>query len=88
MNPRRIHKTAQDLPEIDQIRLVADLRIMHSKVDELHHIVTNLKKRHREDAIHKYSDRRVLADNIRRVDEIYLWFLSLNEDTDDRKRVG
>jgi hypothetical protein len=64
---------------VDEIRLVADLRIMHSKVDELHQVVYNLKRRHKGDAVHKYADQDVLNDDIARVDEIYLWFLSLKE---------
>ena len=64
---------------VAEIRLVADLRVMHSKVDELHQVVTNLKRRHGEEAVRVYSDRDVLEENIRRMDEIYLWFVSLKE---------
>ena len=32
--------------DIHEIRLVSDLRIMHAKVDELFHVVENLKRRH------------------------------------------
>ncbi|HEX2331060.1 MAG TPA: hypothetical protein VHN74_20215 [Candidatus Angelobacter sp.] len=62
---------------ISEVRIVADLRVMHSKVDELYQIVTNLKRRHDEDSIKTYADREVLDEDIRRVDEIYLWFLAL-----------
>lgn len=34
--------------EIDEVRLVSDLRIMHAKVDELYLLVQNLKRRHDE----------------------------------------
>lgn len=34
--------------EIDEVRLVNDLRIMHAKVDELNLLVQNLKRRHDE----------------------------------------
>jgi hypothetical protein len=64
---------------VDEIRLIADLRIMHSKVDELYQVVTNLKRRHDDDAIHKYADQRVLSEDIDRVDELYMWFLRLKE---------
>ena len=64
---------------IDEIRLVADLRVMHSKIDELYHMVDNLKRRHDEQSVRDYSDREILDENIRRVDEIYLWFVSLKE---------
>ena len=70
--------------EVDEVRLIADLRIMHSKVDELYHVVTNLKRRHDDDAIHKYADQRVLTEDIDRVDELYMWFLRLKEQ--NRKR--
>jgi hypothetical protein len=64
---------------IDEIRLVADLRVMHAKVDELFHLVRSLKKRHDEVAIHKYADHELLGENIEKIDEIYLWFVKLNE---------
>ena len=65
--------------EIDEVRLVSDLRIMHSKVDELYQIVMNLKRRHRYAAIEKYADRDAMTDDIQRADEIYLWFVALKE---------
>ncbi len=69
---------------VDEIRLIADLRVMHSKVDELYQIVSNLKRRHDDDSIHKYADQRVLSEDIDRVDELYMWFLRLKEQ--NRKR--
>lgn len=65
--------------DIEEIRLVSDLRIMHAKVDELYQLVTNLKRRHDEPSIRDYADRPVLDEDIRRVDEIYLWFVSLKD---------
>ena len=66
--------------EIEEVRLVADLRVMHSKVDELCNLVRNLKRRHSEANIHKYADQTVLNEDIDRVDEIYNWFVSLKEE--------
>jgi hypothetical protein len=66
--------------DIDEVRLIGDLRIMHSKVDELYQIVMNLKRRHPEPRIHKYADQVVLTEDINRVDEIYIWFLGLKEE--------
>lgn len=66
--------------DIEEIRLVSDLRVMHSKVDELYHIVTDLKRRHDESSIYKYADSRVLNEDIARVDEIYLWFVKVKEE--------
>ena len=70
--------------DVEEVRLIADLRVMHSKVDELYQIVTNLKRRHDDDAIHKYADQPVLSEDIDRVDELYMWFLRLKEQ--NRKR--
>jgi hypothetical protein len=68
--------------------LVSDLRIMHAKVDELHHIVSNLRKRHSENDVIEYADESVLSENISRVDEIYLWFVKIKEQRGrSRKRV-
>lgn len=64
---------------IDEIRLVSDLRVMHSKVDELFNVVESLKRRHHPLDIQRYADRKVLNDDIDRVDEIYLWFLKLKD---------
>jgi len=77
--------------DVHEIRLISDLRIMHSKVDELFHIIGNLKRRHSETAIHKYADYQVLGEDIERVDEIYLWFLKLKserERKDKNRRSG
>jgi hypothetical protein len=65
--------------DVEEVRLIADLRVMHSKVDELYQVVTNLKRRHDDDAIHKYADQPVLSEDIDRVDELYMWFLRLKE---------
>ena len=65
--------------DIDEIRLVADLRIMHAKVDELFQVVSNLKRRHNEADIRRYADEPILEEDISRVDQIYLWFVSLKE---------
>lgn len=65
---------------IEEVRLVSDLRVMHSKVDELYHVVSNLKRRHSDEAIHQYADQQVLGEDITRVDEIYLWFLQLKSE--------
>jgi len=73
--------------EVDEVRLVSDLRIMHSKVDELYQIVANLKRRHSGADIHKYADQPVLNEDIARVDEIYLWFVALKEQENEAKRA-
>ncbi len=66
--------------KINEIRLVSDLRIMHSKVNELFQVVDTLKRRHAELAIRQYADHVALEEDIRRVDEIYLWFVGLKEE--------
>ena len=73
---------------VDEIRLVSDLRIMHSRVDELHQIVSNLKRRHSRSDIYKYADQPLLNEDIARVDEIYLWFINLKEGRDNGKKAG
>jgi len=70
--------------EVDEVRLIGDLRVMHSKVDELYHIVANLKRRHSQAKIYKYADQPVLAEDIERVDEIYLWFIQLKNERERR----
>jgi hypothetical protein len=75
-----VRPTAGRPLDIDEIRLVSDLRIMHSKVDELFQVVKNLRRRHDQRNIHKYADQPVLSDDIERVDDIYNWFVSLKEE--------
>lgn len=65
--------------KVHEIRLVSDLRIMHSKVNELFQVVDTLKRRHPESSIRQYADTIALEEDIRRVDEIYLWFVALKE---------
>ena len=47
---------------------------------KLQHLVTALKKRHDETAVVKYADQPILTEDIRKVDEIYLWFVKLKEE--------
>ena len=70
--------------DVDEIRLVADLRIMHSKVDELYQVVTNLKRRHTESDIMNYADQPLLNEDIARMDHIYLWFVRLKDERKSR----
>jgi hypothetical protein len=65
---------------IEQVRLISDLRIMHAKVYELFEIVSVIKKRHDEASIRRFSDHTMLDQDIKRVDEIYLWFVGLKEE--------
>jgi hypothetical protein len=65
---------------VDEMRLIADLRIMHSKVHELFEVVAVLKRGHEESYIRRYADHAMLEKDIQRVDEIYLWFLNLKEE--------
>ncbi len=85
MNPKHSAKRQKDgFLDIEEVRLISDLRIMHAKIDELYGIVENLKRRHSEASIVEYADRQRLPDNISRVDEIYLWFVKLKEEVERR----
>ena len=68
--------------DIEEIRLVADLRIMHAKVNELSHIVNFLRQRHSEQDIVAYADSALLASDIEQVDDLYLWFVKVKEERD------
>jgi ATP-dependent RNA circularization protein (DNA/RNA ligase family) len=81
MNPKRTQQSVEERwLTIEEVRIVSDLRIMHSKVDELYQVVNALKRRHNEGAIIKYADQPVLTEDIQKVDEIYLWFVKLKEE--------
>jgi hypothetical protein len=85
MNPKQSAKRPKEgYYDIEEIRLISDLRIMHAKIDELYGIVENLKRRHSEASIVEYADRQVLPDNISRVDEIYMWFVKVKEEMERR----
>lgn len=66
--------------DVDEVRIIADLRIMHAKVHELFEIVSVLKRGRDENYIRKYADHAMLEKDIQRVDEIYLWFIRLKEE--------
>ncbi|MGB8128199.1 MAG: hypothetical protein WCG81_00225 [Candidatus Angelobacter sp.] len=66
--------------DIEEMRLIADLRIMHSKVHELFEVVSVLKRGREENFIRQYADHAMLEKDIQRVDEIYLWFVRLKEE--------
>ena len=82
MNPKR---TPQELESrwltIEQVRLVSDLRIMHAKVDKTYEVVKALRTRHDEAAIVRYADQPVLTDDIQKIDDVYLWFVKLKEES-------
>ena len=82
MFPKRTMQPVSDRwLTIEEVRVVSDLRIMHAKVDELYQLVDALKKRHNEGDILKYADQPILTEDIRKVDEIYLWFVRLKEES-------
>jgi hypothetical protein len=66
--------------DIEEVRLIADLRIMHAKVHELFEIVSVLKRGREENFIRRYADHVMLEKDIQRADEIYLWFVRLKEE--------
>ena len=68
------------VPNIEEMRLIADLRIMHAKVFELFEIVSVIKRRHDEASIRRCADQMMLEQDIQRADELYLWFLKLKEE--------
>lgn len=70
---------------IDEVRVVSDLRIMHAKVEELYNMVSALKRRHEERVVVKYADQPVLTEDIQKVDEIYLWFVKLKEESIEQR---
>jgi len=71
---------------VDQVRLIADLRIMHAKVDELYQISSVLQVRHDERAVVNHADKAVLAEDIRKVDELYIWFVELKDEAERARR--
>ena len=82
MNPKRPPQHIADRSlSIEEVRIVSDLRIMHAKVDELFQIVQALKRRHNEQAVVTYADQPVLTEDIQKVDEIYLWFIRVKEES-------
>ena len=88
MHPRRSQPTDDRWLDIEEVRLVADLRLMHAKVNELYSLIVSLKRRHMETDICKYADGPVLDEDIERVDETYLWFVKLkNERERSSKRA-
>jgi hypothetical protein len=66
--------------DLEEMRLIADLRIMHAKVHELFEVVSVLKRGDEENHIRRYADHKMLEKDIQRVDEIYLWFVRLKEE--------
>jgi hypothetical protein len=81
MNPKRTLQSEGRALTIEEVRTVSDLRIMHAKVDELYQIVSGLKARYDEATIVTYADQPVLTRDIQRVDEIYLWFVRVKEES-------
>lgn len=51
-------RNSGDLLDLEEVRIVADLRIMHANVDELAQIVANLKRRRSEKDMLEYAPTR------------------------------
>ena len=66
--------------DVEEIRLVSDLRIMHSKVSDLYQAMQSIRSRHPETSVLMYADQRLLSEDIGRVDEIYLWYVKLKDE--------
>jgi hypothetical protein len=87
MNPKRTQQSVEDRwLTIEETRIVSDLRIMHTKVDELFQVVSALKRHHDEGSIVKYADQPILTEDVQKVDEIYLWFVKLKEENIAQRR--
>ena len=90
MTPDRPDELAGRPLRIEEVRLVADLRVMHAKVDDLYSLAKRLQELHNETDIITYADKTVLAEDIHKIDELYLWFVKLKEMAEriERKRVN
>ncbi len=62
------------------MRIVADLRVMHSKVDEFYRTVRALQVNHSEADVYTYADPPRFNDDIKKVMDIYVWFEKLKGD--------
>jgi len=78
MKPASPDRRALDM---DEVRLVSDLRVMHAKVRELFGCVESLRAHHHARDVLKYADAAVLAEDIIGADEIYQFFVALAEET-------
>lgn len=65
--------------EIEEVRLVSDLRILHSQVHEIFNTINVLRRCHDASDIEKYADHRMLVEDVDKIDQIYLWFVCLKE---------
>jgi hypothetical protein len=74
--------------ELERLRTICDLRIMHGRVDELHNLVKSLQDgRHSAVDICHFSDPKRLKMNIDHIDEIYLWFVNLKSEFNCNKKL-
>ncbi len=69
-----------------EVRIVADLRVMHAKVDELYQVVRSLQVNHGDVDVHTYADPPRLSDDIKKVMDIYVWFEKLRERKEEHER--
>src|SRR5438270_11904109 len=72
---------------IEEVRLIADLRVMHAKINELFHMVTTLQERYDETEIVRYADQELLTRETEQMDQMYLWFVKLKQEQQRRKKA-
>jgi flagellar assembly factor FliW len=62
---------------VDEVRLVADLRIMHARVYEIYNVCNMIRSRHTEKKVVEYADPMVLNDDIQKMQQVSNWFLQV-----------
>ncbi|HEY0565809.1 MAG TPA: hypothetical protein VGC88_09505 [Terriglobales bacterium] len=70
---------------VEEIRLVGDLRYMHNRVLELIALVREIRERHPTTDVVRYADRPLLELDIQRVDEAYQYYLDIRQELDKQR---
>lgn len=71
--------TPQEI-SVAQVRLIADLRIMHSKTSELYSTINMIRRRHTEADVVSCGDQNALKDDIGKMEQCYGWFLKIKSE--------
>lgn len=65
---------------LEEIRIIADLRILHAKVFEVFQACNMLRSRHTEKRILQYADQAVVQDDIKKMQLLYQWFMRIQNE--------
>ncbi len=72
----------------DDTKMIADIRVLHSKIQELHHGVDTLRKRYPDQDLIRYADIDQVEDDAEKLRQIHTWLRVIADALSDQRRAA